>query len=74
MATEPQLWAAATRARDQNAPALSATVTLTQQDVTDIQPGFVLFLPVYRAGAPHASVAERRAKSADSERHGQSPA
>ena len=61
MAAEPQRWAAATRARDQAAAALSARVTLAQEGATDIQPGVVLFLPVYRAGAPHDSVAERRA-------------
>ncbi len=61
MAAEPLRWAAAMRARDQAAAALSARVTLQQEGATDIQPGVVLFLPVYRAGAPHAGVAERRA-------------
>ncbi|EIC20757.1 bifunctional diguanylate cyclase/phosphodiesterase [Thiorhodovibrio frisius] len=61
MGSEPQRWEAATRARDQATAALSARVTLKQEDATDIQPGFVLFLPVYRADAPHDSVAERRA-------------
>ena len=61
MTTQPQLWAAATRARDNNAATLSDRVTLTQEGVTDSQPGIVLFLPVYRTDAPHDSVAERRA-------------
>ena len=61
MAPEPLRWEAATRARDQATAALSARVTLMQEGVTDIQPGFVLFLPVYRADAPHDSLAERRA-------------
>ncbi|MTW21566.1 CHASE domain-containing protein [Allochromatium palmeri] len=61
MAPEPLRWEAATRARDQATEALSARVTLMQEGATDIQPGFVLFLPVYRAVAPHDSLAERRA-------------
>ncbi|MBK1721270.1 EAL domain-containing protein [Thiocystis violacea] len=61
MASEPLRWEAATRARDQATAALSARVTLMQEGATDIQPGFVLFLPVYRADAPHDSLAERRA-------------
>ncbi|NEX19291.1 EAL domain-containing protein [Thiorhodococcus mannitoliphagus] len=61
MAPEPRRWEAATRARDEDRAALSARVTLKQEDATDVQPGFVLFLPVYRANAPHDSLAERRA-------------
>jgi diguanylate cyclase (GGDEF)-like protein/PAS domain S-box-containing protein len=61
MAPEPLRWEAATRARDQATAALSARVTLKQEGATDIQPGFVLFLPVYRADAPHDRLAERRA-------------
>ena len=36
-------------------------VALRQDDATDAQPGFLLFLPVYRPDAPHDILADRRA-------------
>lgn len=36
-------------------------MTLQPQGASDIEPGVLLFLPVYRAGAPHGSLVERRA-------------
>lgn len=60
MAPEPLRWTAATRARDQAAVALSAQVTLVSEDASNIQPGFMLFLPIYRADTPHDTLAERR--------------
>lgn len=60
MVTEPVRWAAAVRARDVGQPTLSGKVTLQQETATDIQPGFLLFVPVYRADAPQDSLEERR--------------
>ncbi len=61
MAPEPVRWAAAARARDEGQAALSGKVILQQETATDIQPGFVLFVPVYRYDAPHATRDARRA-------------
>jgi signal transduction histidine kinase/ActR/RegA family two-component response regulator len=49
------------RARDTGEPALSGKVTLLMEIDQDIQAGFLLYLPVYRNGQPHNTVAERRA-------------
>lgn len=51
---------AMTRACDRNEAALSRKVTLVQETETDVQAGTVLFVPVYRRGAPAATVEERR--------------
>lgn len=61
MAPEPVRWAAAARARDEGQATLSGKVTLQQETATDIQPGFVLFVPVYRHDAPHDTRDARRA-------------
>ena len=61
MAPEPVRWAAATRARDTGEPALSGKVTLRQEATTDIQPGFVLFVPVYRQNSPTGTLEQRQA-------------
>jgi PAS domain S-box-containing protein len=62
MFTEPVRREAMTRARDQGAPALSGQVRLVQEGaLTSVQPGFLLFVPVYTAGQPTGSVDERRA-------------
>lgn len=47
MSSEPVRWAAAMRARDEGKAALSGKVMLQQEITTDIQPGFLLFIPVY---------------------------
>ncbi len=62
MGPEPVRWEAAVRSRDEGRPALSGKVTLQQETGRDVQPGFVLFLPVYRPGSPPLSVVERRAR------------
>lgn len=49
------------RARDNGEPALSRRVTLLQENGTDVQFGFLLYTPVYRVGAPLATLEERRA-------------
>ena len=61
MYSEPVRRLAMSRARDGGEPALSGKLTLVQETGTDVQDGFLLFLPLYRNGAPHATVVERRA-------------
>ena len=53
--------AAMARARDTGQPALSGRVRLVQETETDIQPGVLLYLPVYRKGMPLADTAARQA-------------
>ena len=60
MAPEPIRWAAATRARETGEPALSGKVTLVQEDGADVQPGFVLFVPVYRHDSPLSTLEQRQ--------------
>lgn len=52
---------AMTRARDTGQPALSGRVRLVQETETDIQPGVLLYLPVYRKGMPLTDAAARQA-------------
>lgn len=52
--------AAMERARDLNTPAMSGKVTLVQEKDQDVQAGFLMYLPVYRKGAPHGTLPERR--------------
>ena len=60
MYSEPVRRAAMEAARDTGAAALSGKVVLVQEG-RDHQPGFLMYLPVYRRGAPVASVEQRRA-------------
>lgn len=53
--------AAMEHARDHDKPVLSGKVTLIQETGPKIQPGFLMYIPVYRNGAPHGTLAERRA-------------
>ncbi len=48
------------RARDTGQPALSKKVTLVQETVSGVQPGFLIYFPVYNT-APTDTVAARRA-------------
>lgn len=48
------------RARDTGLPALTGPVTLYQETVADVQTGTILFVPVYRQGAPLVTVVDRR--------------
>lgn len=48
------------RARDSGKPALSGKVQLVFEEAPDIQPGFLMYLPVYRNGWPVSTVDERR--------------
>jgi signal transduction histidine kinase len=60
MYSEPVRRAAMSRACDAGEPALSGKVTLVQETTTDVQAGFLIFIPIYLNGAPHATIAERQ--------------
>ena len=60
MYSEPTRREAMDRARDTAAPALSGRVTLVQETDADVQPGFLIYIPVYRKGLPHDTVEDRR--------------
>jgi signal transduction histidine kinase len=61
MFSEPVRREAMERARDTGRPALSGRVTLVQETDVDVQPGFLIYVPVYRQDVSHDDVAERRA-------------
>ncbi|MCZ7660706.1 MAG: CHASE domain-containing protein [Xanthobacteraceae bacterium] len=61
MFSEPVRRAAMQQARDTDQAAVSGKVTLVQETNDDIQSGFLIYVPIYRAGAPLASVEQRRA-------------
>jgi signal transduction histidine kinase len=61
MLSEPQRRAAAERARDSGRPAISGKVTLEQETDQNVQAGFIMFVPVYRATMDISTVAQRRA-------------
>ncbi|MGP1393909.1 MAG: CHASE domain-containing sensor histidine kinase [Inquilinaceae bacterium] len=60
MFSEPTRRAAMERARDSGQAAVSGAVTLVQETETDVQRGFLMYLPVYRSGAPTDTVQQRR--------------
>jgi CHASE1-domain containing sensor protein len=60
MYAEPVRRAAMERARDAGSPALSARVVLVQETEKGVQNGVLMYLPVYRNGVPHDTLAERR--------------
>ena len=61
MFSEPTRRDAMERARDTGTPTLSGKVLLIQETDKNIQAGTLLFLPVYKNGMPHGTLAERRA-------------
>jgi len=62
MFTVPTRRAPMERARDTGIPAASGPVTLFQQiDPQGVQPGFLIYVPVYRKDQPSATESERRA-------------
>ncbi len=61
MYSEPVRRAAMERARDLDQSVMSGKVTLVQETGQEVQPGFLMYLPVYRSSRPHVTVAERRA-------------
>lgn len=60
MYSEPVRRAAMQRACDENLTITSGKVTLVQETEKNRQPGFLMYLPVYRQGQPHQTLAERR--------------
>jgi diguanylate cyclase len=60
MYSESTRRAAMDQARDSGKPAVSAKVVLIQDAGSEAQPGFLMYLPVYRNGAPHDTVDHRR--------------
>ncbi|MEI8078512.1 MAG: CHASE domain-containing protein, partial [bacterium] len=61
MLTEPVRRAAMETARDEDQATLSGKVKLVQETGENVQAGILMYAPVYRMGAAHATVAERRA-------------
>ncbi|HSN92853.1 MAG TPA: CHASE domain-containing protein [Anaeromyxobacteraceae bacterium] len=60
MFSEPVRRAAMERARDTGRAALSGRVRLVQETEENVQAGVLLYLPVYRNGAPDETVEQRR--------------
>ena len=60
MFSEPVRQVAMVRARDEGTPALSARVTLVQEIDAAKQPGFLLYVPVYRGTVTPPDLAARR--------------
>ncbi|MFN3428393.1 MAG: CHASE domain-containing protein [Candidatus Sericytochromatia bacterium] len=60
MFSDPNRRAAMERARDTGLPAMTEPVTLVQEITADKQPGFLIYVPVYRGDEP-TSVDARRA-------------
>ena len=59
MASEPVRRVAMERSRDTGATTLSGRVTLLQEDGHDVQPGVLMYLPVYRTDTPSRTEQER---------------
>ncbi len=60
MYSEPVRREAMNRARDRGEGALSGKVKLVQETESDVQSGFLMYFPIYRNNAPHATLNERR--------------
>lgn len=60
MFSEPVRRAAMQRALDENKIISSGKVTLLQETDVNKQPGFLMYLPVYQPGKPHANLQQRR--------------
>src|SRR5205085_1112678 len=61
MYTEPTRRAAMEAARDTGEPRASGRVVLVQEVEAKTQPGFLIYVPRYRPGAPAGTAEERRA-------------
>lgn len=61
MFSEPTRRAAMQHARDANQASVSGRVVLLQETKQDVQAGFLMYLPVYRANADLNTVEQRRA-------------
>ena len=60
MASEPKRRGALEQVRDTGAAALTPKLRLVQETDTDVQAGFLMFLPVYRRGMAIDDVSQRR--------------
>ncbi|TFV98634.1 diguanylate cyclase [Oxalobacteraceae bacterium OM1] len=60
MYSEPIRRAAMDQARDSARAAISGKVTLVQESGNDVQPGFLMYEPVYRDGGASQTIADRR--------------
>ncbi len=60
MASEPVRRLAIEGARDSGKTNVSGKVTLKQESSSDVQAGFLMYLPLYRMGAPIATIEQRR--------------
>lgn len=60
MYSEPTRRAAMQRALETGLPAVSGRLTLMQETTTDVQPGFLMYLPVYHPDMPIHTLEERR--------------
>jgi signal transduction histidine kinase len=61
MFSEPVRRAAMEKACDTNTATISGKVILVQEITQDVQPGFLMYLPVYKNNMPHESVEEKQA-------------
>jgi signal transduction histidine kinase len=61
MFTEPVRRAALEQACNTNTATISGKVTLVQEIEGPVQPGFLMFLPVYKNNIPHETVEEKQA-------------
>jgi diguanylate cyclase (GGDEF)-like protein/PAS domain S-box-containing protein len=61
MFSEANRRAAMERARDTGGTAISSKVTLVQETGKEVQAGMLMYLPYYKNGMPHNTLAERRA-------------
>ena len=61
MFSEPVRRVAMERARDTDSAALSGKVVLVQETEKEVQPGALMYVPVYRKGMPTDSIEQRRA-------------
>ena len=60
MFLEPVRRKAMVYARDNDAAGMSGKVTLVQETDTDIQAGFLIYLPIYQNGQPHTTESQRK--------------
>ena len=61
MHSEPLRQAAMERARDTGSPSVTAKIRLVQETDSDVQPGFLIYLPVYDQRLPQATAEDRHA-------------
>jgi PAS domain S-box-containing protein len=60
MFQEPVRKLAMEQARDSGEPRMTGPLTLVQEGARDVQPGFIVYVPMYENGQPHKTLEERR--------------